>query len=125
MEDKKMKKKIFTVSVIAIVAVMLMMLLVACVPSAEKAKENLEEAGYVVVLKENVSDDCEAVLSATKVSIGTAGVGGEHVTIYYYKDSATAKEKLAEIEKLAGEDAVEISGKVIYYGTEQAIKDMK
>lgn len=119
-----MKKKIFTVSVMAIVAVMLMMLLVACVPSPEKAKENLEEAGYIVVAKENVLG-CETYLSATKVNIGTAGVGGEHVTIYYFKDSATAKEKLAEIEKVAGEDAVKISGKAIYYGTEQALKDMK
>ena len=130
-----MKKSIIKVLALTLVAVMMCAVLVSCGgPNAnpDKAKAALEEAGYTVVLNKGegliggalLPNDVEASLVAYK--------NGEYIAITYYKEAAGANEAWDE----AQEDAKELedeyeglvckkSGKMIYIGTEQAVKDAK
>ena len=130
-----MKKTIIKLFALTLVVAMACAMLVSCGgPNAdpEKAKTALEKAGYTVVLNTGsgliggalLPDELEASLVATK--------NGEYIAISYYKD---AKDANAAWEK-AQEDAKKLeeqyegivckkSGKMIYVGTEQAVKDAK
>ena len=130
-----MKKSIIKVLALTLIAVMMCAVLVSCVgPNAnpDKAKAALEDAGYTVVLNKGeglisgalLPDDVEASLVAYK--------NGEYIAITYYKEAAGANEAWDEAQEEAKELEDEYeglvckkSGKMIYIGTEQAVKDAK
>ena len=106
----------------------------------EKAEENLENAGYIVsVFDDKISmvlaggsyDGCKAVLMAYNEENDDDGI-----FIWYFEEKENADEAWDDIEKFAEslnesaeEEDIDMvckkSGKLIYYGTKQAIKDAK
>lgn len=128
-------KKSIRIIALALVTVIACLALVSCGgPNAdpEKAKAALKDAGYTVVLNTGdglisgalLPDGVEAQLVAYK--------DGEYLAVSYYDDTDALNEAWEkaqdEAEKLEEEyeDLVcKKSGKMIYIGTEQAVKDAK
>ena len=134
-----MKKTIKILS-LALVAVMAVAMLVACGPASDykKAEKALKDNKYAVVTVDN-----KLALGVTTALIGAesgdivatvVGTNGDEVVnIWYFKDSSTAK-KYWDKAKEYGENqkkdkdsdwVVKKSGKMIYFGTKQAVKDAK
>lgn len=134
-----MRKNIIKITALALLAVMLCAMLVACGgPNAnpDKAKEALKENGYVaekidskvgLAVYSIIAGDVEAVVTGVNED-------GEAITIFYYENAADAKEveeKIDELLEKYGDDDKESewvakrSGKMIYIGTKQAVKDAK
>ena len=106
----------------------------------EKAEEALKDAGYIVsvaddkismVLAGGSYDGCKAVLMACNEENDDDGI-----FIWYFEEKENADEAWDDIEKFAEslnesaeEEDIDMvckkSGKLIYYGTKQAIKDAK
>ena len=130
-----MKKSIVRILALSLVAVMMCLALVSCGgPNSdpEKAKEALEDAGYIVVLNTGEGFISGALLPDGVEASLVAYKDGEYLAVSYYDDT----EALNEAWKDAKEDAKELeeeyegivckkSGKMIYIGTEQAVKDAK
>ena len=131
-------KKMVKIIALAMVAVMLMLTLASCgaKPSSDpaKAKEKLEKEGYEVmlvddevVLKLSGLDGLVATITAMK---GTDEEEADAISIYYFKDSDSAKKAKenetikAAIEEAKEEDDVSTgrSGKMIWIGTKEAVK---
>ena len=128
-----MKKTIRFVA-FAMVALMLMLTLVSCgaKPNATPAdaKKALEKADYEVLLIDSEAalkltgiDGLVATLAATTKDLKNA------VSIYYFKDSASASDAYDKIKELADEAkekteniSVGKSGKMIWFGTKDAVK---
>lgn len=140
-----MKKVLSIVAVLALISV-LAMALVGCVPSdPAKAEANLKDAGYeVMVTKASdgtgaqlmlnaAADGCVTMVTAMKATISNSDSDFDGVVIYYFNDSAKAKafyeKQKAEYDELSDEEKegkkVGKSGKVVYAGTEDAIKAAK
>lgn len=146
-----MKKVLLVVAVIALISVATMAL-VGCVPSdPAKAEANLKDAGYeVMVTKASdstgvqhgtgiqlgpnaVADGCVTMITAMKATISNDDADFDGVVIYYFNDGAKAKafyeKQKARYDKLSDEEKegskVGKSGKVVYVGTEEAIKAAK
>lgn len=133
-----MKKALSIVAVLALVAV-LGVALVACIPGdPDKAKANLEEAGYSVSvakagdgigvqtgLELTYGKGCIATVTGVKGEFSLAqGADVDMINIIYFKDSASAKaywETIKDEEVKEGWEAKQ-SGKVVYAGTEEAVK---
>ena len=126
------------------VALVLMMLLTltSCVPSdSSKAEEKMEKKGYKVVVVTGTAAELAGKalgvegLSETMVATKTAKDEDgkdtiEIVSAYWFEETSQAKEAFEKIEKAAKEDSESTdnfvckrSGKVIYAGTKQAVKD--
>ncbi len=90
----------------------LFLTLTACAPkNMDAAKEKLEDKGYTVVVVNNYF-------------VANKGlINGETITGYLYESKKEAKDAIAEIEEKAGDLEVKQSGKWIYFGTEEAMKD--
>lgn len=126
-------KKALRLSSLAIV-LMALLTLTACAPKdAPTAKTKLEDKGYTVVadgtiipaaLKLLKVEGVETVLTATKK---TEDGNIESVTVILFKESAQAKDSFDAVksyaEKNAEKTSVKRSGKWLYYGTEQGMKD--
>ena len=96
----------------------------------EKAKQNLEEEGYTVILTDN-----SAILNATATTAGlkngtitaivSASNGGATVAIYYCNDYNSAKDLEEYLDDKYDDQGLEVerSGKIVCIGTETAIKD--
>jgi len=127
-----MKKTLRLLS-LALVLVMTVALLASCGgpnKNPEKAKEALEDAGYTVTLVDSFAgfEGIEKYLTAFKMSEDMSDM--EMITIYYFEDSAAAKDAWEDIQKeaeeLDDEDLViKKSGKMIYAGTKEAVKAAK
>lgn len=127
-----MKKTLRLLS-LALVLVMTVALLASCGgpnKNPEKAKEALEDAGYTVTLVDSALgfEGIEKYLTAFKMSEDMSDM--EMITIYYFEDSAAAKDAWEDIQKeaeeLDEEDLViKKSGKMIYAGTKEAVKAAK
>lgn len=134
-------KKTIKVVALAMVALMLMLALVSCgaKPNSDPAaaEEALKAAGYSVSKDANGAngpEGCSTILNASKIdgeSLEDATM--EFVTIYYFKDEASADSAYADIEKdyNKAKDSerykdmdldIGKSGKMIYCGTVAAIK---
>ena len=130
-----MKKSIIKVLSLTLIAIMMCAVLVSCGgPNADpdKAEKALKDADYEVMkideedmLKFLGIDGLECVLTA-------GNEDEEGVVIYYFEDAAAANEAWEDIEKEAkeameeNEDIVcKKSGKMIYYGTKEAINAAK
>lgn len=111
--------------------------LTACTPkTADKAKEKLEKEDYkvVVVTQNTILDGTEVLLQIGNLEgamTATKTVDGkvEVVSAYWFEKSSDAKDAMDKIkENMTSENkdsniTVKRSGKVIYSGTEQAMKD--
>ena len=130
-----MKKTLTIVSVVAIVAI-LAVVLMACVPSDyNKATSNLKDAGYsgICYKKGDIGfatataflgvEDLEAYIAMTN--------GDDSITLAYFKDAKSAKAAYNDLKETFAADKdkkdfeVKLSGKVIYCGTDKAIKDVQ
>ena len=130
-----MKKNIIKITALALLTVMICAMLVACGgPNAdpEKAKEALEDAGYTVILNDGgllgdlgLPKGAEATLTAFKGD-------DEYISVIYYEDKDALNDAWEDVKKDAEELKEEYedivlkkSGKMIYFGTKQAVKDAK
>ena len=126
-------KKIISTLLICVLLIGCVAVLAACgAPSSDpkEAKANLEEEGYTVELRENV-DGYAATLYAYKNNVNQKKF--DEIYIYYFKDSAAAnkawektiKNEVESAKKRAAKEEMELiserQGKVIYYGTQDAI----
>lgn len=128
-----MKKNFLKITALALLAVMICTMLVACGgpnKDPEKAKEALEDAGYTVIFNDGgligdhlLPDGAEATLTAMKGD-------DEYISIVYYEDAEAAneawedaKEDAKELEEEYEDIVYKKSGKIIYIGTKQAVKD--
>ena len=133
-----MKKALSIVAVLALVAV-LGVALVACIPGdPDKAKANLEEAGYEVSvakasdgtgvqmgLELTYGEGCIATVNAVKGEFSLAqGADVDMVAIIYFKDSASAKAYWETVKDEEVEEGwvAKQSGKIVYAGTEAGVK---
>ncbi len=124
-----MRKSIIKILAFSLVAVMMCAILVSCAaPNADpkKAEKALKDAGYVVVLNDTafLPDGVEATLMAYK--------DGEYLLVSYYEDTEDlnedwkdAQEEAKELEEKYEDIVCKKSGKMIFVGTKQAVKDAK
>ena len=135
-------KKTVRILALSLVFVMLALVLVACKPNSSysKAKENLEKKDYSVsLLTDSISttaaevlygvENIEAILTASK----KVDKKYDGVTVYYFKDSTSAKNALEKIKAKNSEDDVDKdslnsgyvkvtqSGKMVYFGTKNGV----
>ena len=106
-----------------ILAVILVVALLATVLCAESFTKKLEKKGYTVSSAETDKEDASIVWSVSAVKSTT-----EAVTIYKFKttDDAEKFEKDAPTGKVGKYSlVVKRTGKIVYYGTEQGVKDAK
>ncbi len=136
-------KKHLRIFAVAIVTIMLALTLVSCGgPNADpdKALEALKKNGVEWVVKDTTIIPgllkIAGVSGVDTVLSGTDKIDGEyaHITVVYFKESDDAKEAFEKIEDLADDDkgdaedsewVFERSGKMIYWGTKNAIKAAK
>ncbi len=126
---KKFIKALVSTLLVAVLAVAF----VSCVPAkAEKAKKKLEKADYeVAIIDESLALRSREVGMGLEekdlVAVLMAGKDSEMVTVYFCKTSKAAKKILDKIEDEDIPDGYKVgrSGKVVYAGTEQAVKDLK
>ena len=102
-----------------------------------KAKENLEKEDYVVTLIDDESvlklSGIDGLVAAITAMKGTDAEEADAISIYYFKDSDSAKkaeenEFIKEaLEEAKKEDNVStgISGKILWMGTKAAVKAAK
>lgn len=127
-------KKIAKILSVAMLVVMTALVMTACVPgSAEKAQKKLEKAGYEVEIYTEADDVGKEMLGFVHedaVEMLMAGKDNNSVAVVWFDNKDAAKEMYDktynelkdEIDE--GVDVVvKIKGKVVYYGTKQAVKD--
>ncbi len=123
-------KKIRIIAFILVVA-MACMALAACMPSnPDKAYKKLKDDGYdFSSVAANTLSIALKVLVDGVDSVIIANDGDDHITMIYFYDADQAKNAYAKVEEYVkdeeGEAVVHQDGNVIYYGTEDAIKDVK
>ncbi len=134
-----MKKKLVLSIALAMVMV-LSVVLCACGPNSDPAaaKTTLQDNGYTAIedklvvpnaLKLLGVEDISTVISGTK----TVDKKTEHVTIIYFESADAANAGWDKVQEYASDDkekedtdwTIVKSGKMIYYGTKQAIKDAR
>ncbi len=133
-------KNVLRLTTLALVLVMMLGALVSCgAPNAdpEKAEEALEDAGYEVSVDSKLApaaykamgvDGVDCVLSAINLDEDEEGI----LFVVYFDEAADAKEAFEDIKKDAEEEmedeedfVCKRSGKMIYYGTKNAVKAAK
>ncbi|MBE6583355.1 MAG: hypothetical protein E7649_00045 [Ruminococcaceae bacterium] len=131
-----MKKTIIKIMALTLVVVMACVVLASCGgPNADpdKAAEALEDAGYTVM---KVDDETALAFSGLKgltCAINAVNLEEEEaIIIYYFEDTEAANEAWEDVEKMAKEEmeededyVIKKSGKMIYFGTKEAVKAAK
>lgn len=137
-------KKFTKIVAIALVLAMSVVLFASCAKTNkgyEKAKKALSDAGYVV--ESNAGEwssqvaDLEGSIAAYKIKEGTENdknpKASDGIVIYYFKTEKAAnrawdktiKSEVESAKKRAAKDEITIvskkEGKVIYYGTQEAV----
>ena len=126
-------KKILKLSSLAIV-LMALLTLTACAPKADKAEEKMEKAGYfsidakAIVGTETSKYENFFVFAKGDNAINAAAnmlTGGDFVVALYYKDAEEAKKAYDEYKASKDEEEANVkkSGKCLYCGIEQGMKD--
>jgi len=126
-------KNVIKVLALSLVMVMMLGLLVSCGgPSKDpdKAVEALKDNDYIAVKvggdDEYDYEGLEAVVTGFKMESLTEG---DAIVIFYFEDSASANDAWDELKEEIEEDDEDYvckkSGKIIYAGTKQAVKDAK
>ena len=130
-----MKKAMKIISIVAIVAILAIML-VACIPSDyNKAISNLKAEGYVGIAykKGDIGfatatgflgvEDLEAYIYMTN--------GDDSITMAYFANTKAAKAAYNDLKETFAADKdrkdfeVKQRGKVVYLGTDKAVKDVQ
>lgn len=134
-----MKKKLVLSIALAMVMV-LSVVLCACGPNSDPAaaKAALKDNGYTAAEDKLIIPNALKVLGVdgiTTVVTGTKIVDKktEHVTIIYFESADAANAGWDKVQEYASDDkekedtdwTIAKSGKMIYYGTKQAVKDAK
>ncbi len=125
-----MKKTLLTLAVIALIAV-LAVALVACIPSnPNKAVENLKDAGYSARKYEtSLPQGCECYVVGTKINADITD--SDTIYIYYFKNTDAAKSYYSSYkanwwdsipDEAKADSVFERSGKIVYRGSEAAVK---
>ena len=113
------KKAIISVVAVVLLVAVLATVLVAC--NMEDYQKRLDKAGYAIVGGKVDSDSIEWALTATKAG---SGLSIETVTVTKYKNSDDAKDAYNDAkENLSDGWSVKRHGKVVVFGTKQAVKD--
>lgn len=118
------KKVISIIAIVAIIAI-LGVVLVAC--NADSYQKKLEKAGYEVVVIEGDEADEEADADVEWIVTASKGLT-EYVSVVKFKDTDDAKEFESNAVTGSGfgmKVVCERSGKIVFYGTEQGVKDAK
>ena len=138
-------KKFAKVMAVALVAVMALAVLVACAPASDpdKAASALDKNGYVVSHLDSGKTADKLVLKGVASLIGVGendlvarvsglSSSGDTITIWYFASSKAAKKAWKDHEDYFNSDKDEDSdwtsgrsGKMIYAGTKQAVKDAR
>ncbi len=123
-------KKIAKILSVAMLVVMTALVMTACVPgSAEKAKKKLEKAGYTVEVVDLVeeSTDIEGGLYQVAAFVEVEDDYNFAISVIYFDTKDNAEAWYNEYKEAIGDDeegiTVHIKGKVVYWGTEQGVKD--
>ncbi|MBE6548179.1 MAG: hypothetical protein E7667_04795 [Ruminococcaceae bacterium] len=127
-----MKKTILRVVALTLIAVMACAMFVACggpASNPEKAKEALEKNGYTVTVVDGQGvEGLDKMVTGIKIDLEDTENSGM-ITIFYFESKSAANDAWEDIEKTYGDEEEDVivkkSGKMIYAGTEQAIKDAK
>ncbi len=129
-------KKTLRILALAMVTIILTLALVSCGgPNADpsKAKVALEDKGYNVTKIDADGNFLEkGVLGAMELAgiddianvITASNDDGEKITIIYFEDKEAAKAELEDVQDYSKAEC-KLSGNMIYYGTEAAIKAAK
>ena len=127
--------KTFTrVLVLTLAVLMLTLAMVSCGGPAKKpedAKKALEDNKYTIIMYIDDADDAKALFGEDKGVVAYISAVDEDlensIIICYFESSAKAKEYYADMDKEDVEDGMVLkcSGKMIYMGTEAAIKAAK
>lgn len=126
-----MKKALKITGIIAVIAI-LCVCLVACIPNDySKAEKNLKDEGYVAFSSTGLSAALKlAGIETEAIVVGAKGT--DSIALVYCKNSSVAKDKYNEIKEIlvkfmddGDEMPIKRSGKVIYIGTDAAIKAAK
>ena len=139
-------KKFVKILSLSLVAVMLLATLASCAPASDpdKAVEALKAEGYTALRDTDgiptifklAGYSLDVVVTGTKTTKDKDGKKTvESVTIFYFankEDAEKAYEKVKDEEKDSKKDSEESnwvsatkSGKMVYFGTKQAIKDAR
>lgn len=137
-----MKKSIVRIFALSLVAIIMCVTLASCAtPNAdpEKALAALKDNGYTAEKVEDSGLGAIAIgllkaagIDGVKTVVSGTNKDGEHITIFYFEDSAAANAEWEDVQKYAdgekdddSEWVVEKSGKMIYFGTKNAVKAAK
>ena len=113
------KKAIISVVAVVLLVAVLATVLVAC--NMDDYKKRLEKKDYFVTASEVDSDSIEWILNGTKKG---SGLSIETVTVTKYKNSDDAKDAYEDAkENLSDGWSVKRHGKIVVFGTKQAVKD--
>lgn len=113
------KKRVL--AIIAIVAIVAIMTACLCACNADSITKKLEKKGYKCVSEKNDQKDAEVAWTVT----ATKGLT-EYVSVTKFNKTADAKdvEKNAPTGKVGGVEVVcKRVANVVFYGTEQGVKD--
>ena len=128
-----MKSTFLKVSALALVLVLLCVSLASCGAPAsdpDKAVKALEKNGYTVAKLDSSLTLAAITLAGIKdVDCVVTGVKGTDnaISIFYFDSAKKADDALEKIKAYAGDskDSVKKSGKMVYFGTDDAIKAAK
>ena len=120
------KKRVL--AIIAIVAIVVIMMACLCACNAESIAKKLEKKGYEV--KTLTSTELKTI-NAAREGKGYKGIigwavlaakGDEAAMVYKYEKAADAREDYKAIKE-EGYAEIKLVGSVIFFGTEQGVKD--
>lgn len=113
------KKVIISIIAVILLVAVLGTILVAC--NMEDYQKRLEKKDYVVTAGKVDTKSVEWVLNGTKKG---SGLSIETVTITKYKNADDAKDAYEDAKENAGDGwKAKKIGKIVIYGTTQAVKD--
>ncbi len=123
---------------LSLVAVMLCATLASCAPASDpdKAVSALKDAGYTAGKDTTIIPAALTVLGVKGIDAVISGTkSGEHVTVIYFTDSDSAKNAEEKVTKYVDDEekdekddsdwVFKRSGKMIYWGTKNAVKDAR
>ncbi len=116
------------------VLVFALLALTSCVPSVDKAEDKMEKAGYSVISSDVVESLLGNFVDTKDAAVEKVYVfgkdfklfsSGEWVIAVYYKEAKDAKAAYEDLKAEDKETTAKRSGKCIYYGSEQGMKDFE
>ena len=126
-------KRIFKITALTLAMLMMALTFVACAPAADPAKAEaaLEENGYAVTMKDGKLVEVIAMalgiddLDAQVTAVSKEDID-DFITIYYFETKEAADKAWDKVKEEAEEKdddlVIKKSGKMIYYGTKNAVK---